>query len=96
MKLLLAFLFFFPLVVLATDEQEAIINSLTDGEGTRLILLLDDPQEVTSVKLTKYEAVVHGSYKAKYTCRDVVFTTKSKSTLISACKVGGYWFFLYD
>jgi hypothetical protein len=95
MKLLFVLLFF-PLVVLATDEQEAIINSLTDGEGTRLTLLLDDPQSVTSVKLTKFEAVVHGSYKAKYVCRDVVFTTKSKSTLISACKVGGDWIFLYD
>jgi hypothetical protein len=95
MKLLFALLFF-PLVVLATDEQEAIINSLTDVEGTRLTLLLDDPQSVTSVKLTKFVAVVHGSYKSKYVCRDVVFTTKSKSTLISACKVGGDWIFLYD
>jgi hypothetical protein len=95
MKLLFALLFF-PLVVLATDEQEAIINSLTEGEGARLILLLEEPQKVTSVKLTKFVAVVHGSYKAKFTCRDVVFTTKSNSTLISACKVAGDWIFLYD
>jgi hypothetical protein len=96
MKLLFAFLFFFPLVVLATDEQEAIINSLTEGEGARLAHLLEDPQAVTSVKLTKFVAVVHSSYKSTYTCRDIVFTNKYNSTLISTCKVGGDWVFLYD
>ena len=97
-KLLFPLIFSLSLPVLAANQNEAVLKSLTKSEGIEIAKTLNS--NVNNLSQYKNAHTYFRAYpfyrKDNYNCRDVIITKHSNYGDMTACNISGDWVFIYE